>query len=276
MVLGVLNRFSFAFLVRLPVLAGLFLYLMQGLAASENFDLLLVSIDRTVETPIGALSRQSALESTPEGLSQIKTLPLPANAQIAGLDLAGESLFFVPDIVVNIAGMTMTPRDIATVASSGAVSKEVSASALGLQPPVKISAIEQYQTGFLFTVDINADIGGFNATPRDVLYYDGASVSLHLTGEALGISATGAIGGLETSLQGNVIFSVKTSSVEGLENQQRGAIYVYFDGEASAKLIADNQETLGSCFSCEIAAIAGQFDDDIIFRSSFNSNWEAK
>lgn len=258
------------------VVAVVFLFGLNDASALERFDLLLVSIDRTVLTPIGALSRQNVLEQTPEGPSRIKSVPLPANARIAGLDQIADTLFFVPDIAVNIAGITITPRDIARVTPTGNLSKEISASDLSLEPPAKISAITQHQDGFLFSLDITSELNGLNATPQDVLYYNGQSVSLHVAGEPLGIAKTSAISGLGTSHQGNIIFSTTSASADGVASQQRGALYLFTESSNSIERVADYRETLGSCLSCEISAVTGQLNEDVIFRSSFNSNWEAQ
>lgn len=256
-----------------PILA-LFLVFCSSLSfASSRFDNLTITIDRTLITPAGVLSGQEVLSQSSTGVLSTQRFDLPSNVRISALDTSGELPLFVPNIVFASTGKTVTPRDIVRISADGSLDFEVQASVLGLEAPSRISAISRSSDGLLFSIDTTADLGGVLATPQDVLIFDGETIALYIEGELLGIPDNAVIQGVTFSTQGNVVLALSNSNVIDGRTFRRGDLIVFDMETGQSHLGAAATNVFGQCSTCNISSISGIFDDDVIFRSSFNSTW---
>lgn len=256
------------------IMAVLFMSaLASPVYASRGFDQLSITLDRALDSPAGPISGQQILSRTSTGNFSVRPLALPPTVSIAALDDSSEPTLFVSDSIFAASGLTFTPRDIARRLDSGELEIEISASELGLEPPSRLIALSRSSEGLLFSVDLITDFGEFVATPQDVLLFDGEAAVLYLEGEPLGISKQTRIQGITSTKQGNLVLALESVSEVQDQTIRRGDLFLYDLTSGEQRLAAPAIKVFGDCSNCNITALSGTFDEDVLFRSSFNAIW---
>jgi len=254
----------------------LFALLMLAISADtalalSKFQELTTVFNRTVGTVSGVVSRQAGAEQGPSGVLRIIEFGVPLAVQVEAIDQTPEGTLLVPDIATKVSGITVSPRDVLMISPSGSASIAFSGESMGLAPPAKIVAIEAYGGGILFTLDIASEVAGISVRPRDIAYFDGQETTIIASGDALEIAQPTKIVALESSVQGNLIFSVDAGAVAAEPGPNNGVLFLYDLNSGNIEQIEARAKTVGSCGTCDLVAVAGEFDEDVIFQSYFYS-----
>jgi hypothetical protein len=154
----------------------------------------------------------------------------------------GETLFS-PDVGVSIGSVSLADDDLAYEDFVSPISAFVP---IPLPPGVDVVACHADLTGpgtLYFVIDRTADLaGGVLATPRDVVAFDGATLTLQLDGASLGIPPGAQIDALSTDpVSGDFVVSLDTTveldgtvfADEDLIVLGAGPATLYLDGSAA-------------------------------------------
>lgn len=239
--------------------------------ALSKFQELTTVFDKTVGAVSGVVSRQEGAEQAPSGAVRILNFGVPMTVQVTAIDQTAEGTLLVTDVATEVSGVTVSPRDVLRVSPSGSASIVLSGESIGLAPPAKIAAIEAYGSGILFTLDIASEVAGITVRPRDIAYFDGQATTIIASGDALEIAQPTKIVALESSVQGNLIFSVDAGAVAAKPGPNNGVLFLYDFNSGNIEAIEPRAKTVGSCATCDLVAVAGEFDEDVIFQSYFYS-----
>ncbi len=135
--------------------------------------------------PAGVAQDEEVLEYAPGGWALSGALPaIPNEAGIQALTFDGSDVLFTPDVTVEIAGVTVEPRDIARW-NGASIVLEVDGSASGIPDGLGIDALAfSIATGnLLISVDSSARVGPidvddedlFRPSPSPLLVFDGSA-----------------------------------------------------------------------------------------------------
>lgn len=243
----------------------------QSAIALSRFQELTIVFDTTVATSAGPVSRQDGLEQVKSGSLGILELAIAPTVQVEALDRTSEGVLLVPDITTEVFGIEVSPRDVLGMAIDSPPWIAFSAESIGLEPPARIVAIDAFGEGLLFVVSSATELNGIVIGPRDIAYFDGQQTTILIAADTLGIEGTAKITALESSVQGNVVFSIRGGALSGYPRAESGALFVYHSDTGDIRQVEPASNTEGSCASCKLRAIAGTLDEDVIFQSNFNS-----
>ncbi len=131
---------------------------------------------------------------------------------LASMSTAHAEVAYSPDHTVSIAGLTVNDENVVFQSAS---SVAVSAALPAISSDAELSALTYDGPDVLFTVDITSIIEGVTVEPRDVVRWDGLSVTTLLDGSAIGIPNGLKIDALTLSSSGNLLVSFDSTAQVG-------------------------------------------------------------
>ncbi len=179
----------------------------------------------------GAASAQSAVSASPDvtvvldgtvvgdeqvaaddgmgATSKVSVGSLPAASDLTGYhELAGGDRLFAVETTVQLAGLTVSPRDVVRW-DGAAYTIELDGSAAGVPAGARVDAVSQTASGdLLLSFDTTVVLlGVLVAADEDLVAWDGASFSLAFDGSAEGISGALDLDGAHAEASGVLALS---------------------------------------------------------------------
>lgn len=229
-----------------------------------------MTFDTAVRSGTSVVKRGQLLARGYQQAPVIVDLGIPANVQISALTLNGADTLYTPDISFSLGGTVVTPRDV-VLRNGGGTSIYLHGSDLGLKATVKLDALAMAGADVLFSVDTATSTNGINVLPGDVLRWNGATVSISLSAQALGLSSGTNLVLLESLPNENLLMGFDVSGLLGGVAFKAGEILEYEPATNHWALFRDRTRFGVSCNPCNPKAIAVTANPDVLFRSGMES-----
>ena len=271
--LASVNRVCHAcFVLSYTLLAGLFALALPSMAQVRTaLDRVEIGFDTDQVTEKSEVVRDKQIlwRAYPSS-SAVLDLGLPERSEVNALGKIGDSTIWVPDTTIKVAGLVISPRDVAQTAD-GTTSIYASGAQLGIPEGVKIDAVEVSEGALYLSFDTTVQLGAETVKPSDIVRAQESQLSIHIRGSDLGIPQSANLNALGYIDEMGLLFSLDTSvNVSGLTFQSGDIIEVNLSsGSWSLNL---SRSELGVIeYSPRITALSIILDRDVLYRGRFEN-----
>jgi len=248
--------------------AALAFLLAPGIVAATEPDSFHATFDTAVRADdAGVVKRGQLLLRRYQATPAIVDLGIPANVQFAALAVSGDDVFYSPDASFMAGSLRVTPRDIARRSSSGVTTIQLSGDVIGLPATARIDALVLSGSDILFSVDVPARVAALAVGSADILRWNGSSVSILYSAQALGLPAGLNVSALERLSNGDLLVGFDSAGKVGGVSFKAGEVLDYSPATGHWAMWRQLSLFGVQCAPCRPGDFAASVNPDLIFRS---------
>lgn len=252
----------------LRIIATALFFSILSVAHATEIEIRIVSnistqVNSEVITPRGFIHYSQAAEG------QVVTVPIPDHVRIQGISLHNSTIYFAVDSSFSAGGVSYRPTDIIKL-EGGALSVWLSAHDIGLEIEARFSDISVTSSGVAISIDRTVQTGIGVITPRDIVYWDGDSLSKLFSGASSGVPETVALSGFSFCDDNQLLYLTFSNSASLQDTLPVDNSIFRFDIDKAKWLSPLSADALiGGCSTCRINALDVQRDPSYIFKDRF-------
>ena len=194
-------------------------------------------------------------------------LGIPANVQVAALAVDGDAVFYSPDVNFAAGALHVATRDVVRRDLNGVTTIYLSGSAIGLPATVRIDALALSGSDVLFSIDASTRVAALAVGPADILRWDGSSISILHSAQALGLPTGINLSALEKLSNGDLLLGFDSAGRVGGVSFKAGEVLEYSPTTGHWAMWRSLPRFGVQCAPCRPGDFAASVNPDVIFRS---------
>jgi hypothetical protein len=198
-------------------------------------------------------------------------LGLPSSLQIAALAIDTGDVYFVTATTWQSEAGLVTPRDVMRLQSGGSATISIAGDLIGLPATTSIDALSIRGGETLLSLSTHAEINGTSVRRSDVLSWNGAALSVHVSAATMGIPSHMNLTALDRTATGTLLVSFDVGGeVAGIASMP-GDILEYIPTTSTWRESRSRDGRGFTCMPCDLQALAADTSATTIFRSGAES-----
>jgi len=223
----------------------------------------IAEVNGEVLTPRGLILHNQSADG------QIVTLPIPDHVRLQGISMHDSTLYFAVDSSFVAEGVTYRPSDIIKLEGS-TLSIWFTSQDIGLERGTHFSGISVSSSGTALSIDRTKQSSIGLITPRDILHWNGDSLSKLFSGSSSGLPDTVNISAFSFSEDAQMLYLAfsNNTNIEGTQTFN-DSIFRFDMSQDEWLSPLHHNALLGDCRTCRINALDIKRDNDSLFKDRF-------